>query len=87
MSLLDSDMPASAHVVADTILDLNVLYRPDFDGVKKDHPELIVQMHKSVGAKKYNVRKGGGYKVSVEAQLSQRADFSAPLIMAVKERL
>eukprot|EP00966_Prymnesium_polylepis_P076319 1768957-Prymnesium_polylepis.1 len=47
MSLLDENALASAHVVADTILDLNALYRADFEGVKRDHPELIVEMHKS----------------------------------------
>ena len=88
MSLLDSDMPASAHVVADTILDLNALYREDLERIKEEHPELIVEMHKSVGRAKYfNANQSGAKKVSVEAQLSQRTDFSAQLIMAVQERV
>ena len=43
-----ADAIASAHVVADTILDLNGLYRADFDEIREFHPDLAIEMHKNV---------------------------------------
>ena len=46
---LMQDIPASASIVANTILDVHALNRPDFSKIVLDHPELLVEMHR-VGA-------------------------------------
>ena len=37
--------------MADTILDLNGLYRSDFDEIRELHPDLAIEMHKNVSRK------------------------------------
>ena len=47
LSLLDEHAVASAYILAETFVDLKALYRQDFDVIKSNYPDLIIEMHKS----------------------------------------
>ena len=43
---LMQDIPASASIVANTIIDVHSLLRADFDAIVAEYPELLVEMHR-----------------------------------------
>ena len=53
LSLLSAGSEASAHVLAETILDVHKLTRAAFNDIRSAHPELLVAMHKAIGRTRY----------------------------------
>lgn len=53
MALLEHDRVASAHVVADCVVDLQALWQVDFFDVLKQHPSLELEINKEIGKAGY----------------------------------
>lgn len=47
--LFDEQQLAPSHILADTAIDAQVLYRSDFEGINREHPELLVAMLRHIG--------------------------------------
>ena len=60
LSLLADGHKATAHIVADTNVDLHALYKDDFENIKRDFPELLADLLMVVEKQAYGSRKGAG---------------------------
>mmetsp|Transcript_26892 Transcript_26892/g.78628 ORF Transcript_26892/g.78628 Transcript_26892/m.78628 type:complete len:1208 (-) Transcript_26892:109-3732(-) len=47
--LFDEQQLAPSHILADTAIDAQVLYRSDFEVINREHPELLVAMLRHIG--------------------------------------
>ena len=57
---------ANAHVVAETVVDVNALYRTDFEDIRRTSPDLVVEMHRAV-ARQACVRERHGRPILIVA--------------------
>ena len=53
MSLIDEEGLASAHVVAESVVEVQALLRHDFLNVMRDHPSLELAINRAIGQAKY----------------------------------
>ena len=53
MSLIDEEGLASAHVVAESVVEAQALLRHDFLEVLRDHPSLELAINRAIGKAKY----------------------------------
>jgi CRP-like cAMP-binding protein len=60
LSLLADGHRATAHILADTNVDLHAFYREDFENIKRDFPELLTELVRIVEKSVYGTKKGGG---------------------------
>jgi CRP-like cAMP-binding protein len=92
MSIVDEDATASAHVVADSVVEVQALLRHEFHTVVYNHPALELAINRAIGKSKYvELSEGGNGIVDRHVELQEvivdMPLFSACLARVIKDVL
>ena len=49
MTMLDSSLEAQEYIIADEEVTLSALHKDDFTALKELYPDLVIEMHRTVG--------------------------------------
>ncbi|KAL1511127.1 hypothetical protein AB1Y20_005947 [Prymnesium parvum] len=98
--LFDEQQKSEHHILADTEIDAQMLTRPAFDAINREHPELLIAMLRTIGREEQqrlediSIREGPNGRedpstnfTSVRMQLAVHTEFPADLIEAIVEKV